>query len=156
MKDTGAGPSQHSVPRGQRSALSDLWGFISLASVWPWTDGQSFTCSCWTCRNSAIASALQILKPAGDEDSCSLLMSCGQVVLQNSATVYGTRPRWLANNAPNRKLRVFWTAFVKYTLHTWLCDFSAAASRYLQLQHHWGETGYLTALIWGRQPGGIM
>lgn len=34
---------------------------------------------------------LQILKAAVDEDSCPSLMSCGRVVLQKPAAVYGTR-----------------------------------------------------------------
>lgn len=49
------------------------------------------------------------------EDSCPLLMSCGQVVLQNTAAVYGTSLRRLANDTPNRKSCFFWRMFVKYT-----------------------------------------
>ncbi len=52
-------------------------------------------------------------------------MSCGQVVLQNPAAVYGTRPSRLANDTPNRKLRVFKQRSLN-TPDSWLCDFQSA------------------------------
>lgn len=96
---------------------------------------------------------LQILKAAVDEDSCPSLMSCGRVVLQKPAAVYGTRLSWLANDTPNRKLRVFKQSSLNTTT-TWLCDFQL--QWHLRLWRHWGENGYLTAWSGGRQPGGII
>lgn len=114
--------SIHELQWTERSEVSGARvSALPLSCVWP--KGAGITCSCWMCWNSVVASAVQMLKPAAHKDSCSLLMSCGQVVLQKSAAVYGTRSRWLANNTANRKLRVFWKVFVKYTLHRWLCDF---------------------------------
>lgn len=83
----------------------------------------------------------QILKPAGDEDSCSVLMSCGEIVLQNLRATYGIRLRRAVNSIKREVAGFFFffflTVFVKMFLR---------AGRHLRLQRHRAEDGYLTTL----------
>lgn len=113
-----------------------------MACTWPQTEGASFTCSHFACWNVAtvVASVQQILKPAGDEDSCSVLMSCGEIVLQNLRATYGIRLRRAVNSIKREVAGFFFffflTVFVKMFFLCWSTSLTPTSPRRRWLPNH--------------------